>query len=103
MRVSGVELDDRIRGAKQRLKGLRGSAQETLATRTLAELLAMRDFYRAMVHARFTLDRPEQTSLAVALRYTRDAPRPRRELRAQIADARRVKVEVHWPYFEAAR
>lgn len=103
MRVSGVELDERIRGARRRLKGVRGSRVEGEAARELAELSALRDFYLASVHARFTLDKVEQTSLAVALRYTHDAPRPKwRELREQIGDARRVKMEIHWPYFDGA-
>lgn len=98
MLVNGVELDRRIRAARAHLKGQRHGRKEQEAVRALAELLALRDLYRTIVHARFDLDASAQTSLATAVAYAKYARgRARVRLWAQIHEAKRVRVELPDP------
>lgn len=94
MVVTGVSIDVDLRAAKARL---RGDPRPSYAAR-VAELLALRDYYRSSVYARFDLDSERQVSLATALHYAKLARVPRRSrLRQQIADARRLKLTVEAP------
>lgn len=94
MELTGTRLDRQLRAAKARLRGDPSPANAA----EVARLWALRDYYRSCVHARFHLDTLRQASLAEAVHYAKLTRAPRRAaLRAEIADARRVKLTLETP------
>jgi hypothetical protein len=97
MVTTGFDIERKIRAARARLKGQRAGRKEAEAVRIYADLIGLRDLYRTTVHARFDLDTPTQTSIAVAIAYAKNIRgRARARLWAQIAEAKRVKVDLPW-------